>query len=248
MGSNKSGSPNTSRLSGPDGTGGPHVFVDDLANPQLSDDDRHHLAKALRTRAGDPFTVSDGAGGWRACRFGTSIEVAGDINTVEGPAYEIGVGFVLVKGARPELATQKLTELGVDRITFLHAEHSVVRWDGPKAEKNLERLRRVAREAAMQSRRVWLPHLAGVSTIDTVIGAAPGVVMAEPGGRRFDGSERLVVVGPEGGWSERELSRAMPGSTVTLGSQILRAETAAIVAGTVLSHLRDGLVTPTHPS
>lgn len=243
MGADPSIGRDGSRLPGPDGRGGPHVFVDDLESPQLSDDDHHHLAKALRTRDGDPFTASDGLGRWRACRFGSTIEPDGEVLTADAPAYEIGVAFVLVKGARPELVTQKLTELGVDRITLMHADHSVVRWDDAKAEKNLERLRRVGREAAMQSRRVRLPTVSGVQEIDGLLGL-PGLAVAEPGGRNFDGNERLVVIGPEGGWSEREVTAAPQGDVVTLGPQILRAETAAIVAGTVLGHLRDGLILP----
>lgn len=231
----------SSRLAGPDGSGGPHVFVEDLSVLEIADEDHHHLAKALRTRDGDPLTVSDGAGRWRACRFGPTIEPDGDIVEVAQPAYAISVAFVLVKGSRPELATQKLTELGVDHITLLHADHSVVRWDETKAARNIERLERVAREAAMQSRRVRLPTIGGVQGADEVLGGT-GVVTAEPGGRRFDGSERTVVVGPEGGWSPRELELAR--SPVTLGSQILRAETAAIVAGTLLGQLRDGSIAP----
>ena len=50
--------------------GAPHVFVDDLDAPRLSDDDRHHLGRALRLRPGDPLTLSDGRGRWRWARFG----------------------------------------------------------------------------------------------------------------------------------------------------------------------------------
>ena len=239
-----------SRLSGPDGSGGPHVFVDDLGSPLLSDVDHHHLAKALRTRDGDPITVSNGAGQWRACRFGPNVEPTGEILSVAEPAYEVGVAFVLVKGARPELATQKLTELGVDHITLLHGDHSVVRWEGAKVTKNIERLDRIAREASMQSRRVRLPTISGMQTIHDLVGSSAGVAIAEPGGRNFDGSERLVVIGPEGGWSPGELALAQDAGEsgrsglVSLGSQILRAETAAIVAGTLLGHLRDGTLSP----
>lgn len=239
-----------SRLAGPDGAGGPHVFVDDLDTVEVAEDDRHHLAKVLRTRPGDLITASDGAGRWRSCRFGDPVEPDGEIMTVDTPRYEVGVAFVLVKGARPELATQKLTELGVDNIVLLHSDHSVVRWNDSKSERNIERLERVAREASMQSRRVRLPTITGVLAADAVLGKSGGTVTAEPGGRNLDGSERLVVVGPEGGWSARELQLVetsavgSASSVISLGSQILRAETASIVAGTLLTHLRNGAIVP----
>ncbi len=233
-----------SRLQGPDGTGGPHIFVDDLHYPVASDADAHHLTKALRVRAGDPMTVSDGQGSWRACRYGATIALDGDIVKVAPPAYQIGVAFALVKGSKPELATQKLTELGVDRIILVAAERSVAKWDDAKVSKNLERLRRVASEASMQSRRLWLPEVSGVMTLSDLLDDSAqvggAVALAEPGGCCFTGTERLVVVGPEGGWTPTELGLA--NQTVALGSTILRAETAAIVAGATLAQVRDGFV------
>ncbi len=82
------------------------------------------------------------------------------------PAPTITVAFALVKGERPELVVQKLTELGVDRIVPFLAERSVVRWEPDKAERNATRLRRVAVEAAMQCRRTWLPEVAALATFD----------------------------------------------------------------------------------
>ena len=69
------------------------------------------------------------------------------------------VAFAPTKGERPEWVVQKLTELGVDRIVPLISERSVVRWAGERGAGAVERLRRVAREAAAQSRRVWLPDV-----------------------------------------------------------------------------------------
>ena len=59
---------------GPDGRHGPHVIVGDVARPEPADEDRHHLDRVLRVRAGDPVTVGDGAGNWRRCRWGRVIE------------------------------------------------------------------------------------------------------------------------------------------------------------------------------
>jgi 16S rRNA (uracil1498-N3)-methyltransferase len=222
----------------PPADGGPHVFVTDLDAPVLDLDDAHHLSKALRLRRGDPLTVSDGAGAWRPCRFGTPITTAGPIVEAGRPGPTVTVAFALVKGARPELVVQKLTELGIDRIVAFEAERSVVRWDGERTARHRERLRRVGREAAMQSRRCVLPDIeVGTPFVD--LAEAPGAVLAERDGRPLGPDDRLVLVGPEGGWSpgEREGREA-----VTLGPNVLRAETAAIAAGVLLSALRHGSV------
>ena len=218
---------------------GPHVFVDDLDRPVLSADDRHHLARSLRTRPGEPLTISDGRGRWRAARFGDEVEAVGPVVEVPRPEPALTVALAPVKGQRPEWAVQKLTELGVDAIWLLVADRSVVRWQGDKAAAHAARLAKVAREAAMQSRRCDLPTVrAGVPVAEAV--AVPGAAMAHPGGAPPGLDRPVVLIGPEGGWSEAELERA-PG-TVDLGPTVLRAETAAVVAASLLVGIRSGLV------
>jgi 16S rRNA (uracil1498-N3)-methyltransferase len=214
----------------------PHVFVDDLDRPELDEHDRHHLAKALRLRTGDPLTISDGAGGWRPARFGPAIEPDGEIVKDPEPTPPITVGLAPVKGQRPEWAIQKLTELGVDAIWLLVTERSVVRWE---ADARVSRLERVVREAGMQSRRTRLPTLrVGVPVTEAM--ASADVSLADPGGAPPTLARPVVLVGPEGGWSDAERSAAP--ALVGLGGTILRAETAAVAAGTVLAALRHGLV------
>ncbi|MDQ4089743.1 MAG: RsmE family RNA methyltransferase, partial [Actinomycetota bacterium] len=110
----------------------------------------------LRLRPGDEITVSDGAGGRLRCRFGPALEPVGEVERAPRPAPEVTVAFAMVKGERPDWAVQKLTEIGVDRIVPILTARSVVRWP-PGEGGQVARLRRVAREAAVQSRRVWLP-------------------------------------------------------------------------------------------
>lgn len=220
-------------------TGGPLVFVDDLDSPELSIDDHHHLARVRRLREGDEVIVSDGRGAWRTGAFSDRRPCGlGPVVHTPRPLPPVGVGFALVKGQKPELVVQKLTELGVDRIIPLVAERSVVRWDESKAATALGRWEKVAREAAMQSRRAWIPEVEAVSPFEAVA-AIDGTCRADADGAAISLSHPVVLVGPEGGWSGAERSIDLP--VVGLADGVLRAETAAMVAGALLTAMRAGL-------
>ncbi len=225
----------------PGGGDGPHVFVDDLEHPELREEDRHHLTRSLRLRPGDTFTASDGAGSWRIYRLGSGpegeTEAVGEVVFVEAPKPRLTIGFALIKGGRPELVVQKLTELGVDVIVPFTAEHSVVRWEADRATRHTERLRRVAREAAMQSRQVRLPDI-GEPTDFAALATQPGAIRADVTGNPPSLDHPTVLIGPEGGWSESERHQ-LP--AIRLSSSVLRSETAAITTAALLTALRDGL-------
>ena len=136
----------------------PHVFVNEIENPQLGEEDSHHFGKVLRLRHGDRITVSDGEGNWRECLYGSTLEVVGEIFFEPKPEIEITIGFALVKKGKPELIVQKLTELGVNKIVPTLTQRSVVQWSDKKIVENQIRLSRIAREAAMQSRQVYIPE------------------------------------------------------------------------------------------
>jgi 16S rRNA (uracil1498-N3)-methyltransferase len=157
------------------------------------------------------------------------------------------VAFAPTKGERPEWVVQKLTELGIDRIVPLVSERSVVRWSGARHQGAVERLRRVAREAAAQCRRVWLPEISDTVTFGALeaLGAPGEVVLAQLSGDRPRVTQRVVAVGPEGGWSAAELDSGLP--TVGFGLSVLRAETAAVTAGALMVSLRTGTVAPVAP-
>ena len=215
-----------------------HVFVDQLDSPTLGDDDQHHLGRVLRLRDGESVTASNGRGQWRACvwRDG-ALEVAGEVVASAPPSVRCAVAFTPVKGDRNEWAVQKLTEIGIDEIVILApTQYSVVRWSD--ADKQLRKLRVVAREAAMQSRRVWLPNIVGLAALHEVC-AGDGAAVADPDGVALHAGVSLVVVGPEGGFAEEELPAGVP--RVQLGDTILRAETATLVAATLLVARRASL-------
>ncbi|MDQ1374590.1 MAG: rRNA (uracil1498-N3)-methyltransferase [Actinomycetota bacterium] len=222
-----------------------HVFVGDLEDLALDPDDDHHLRRALRVRRGEAVTASDGRGGWRLCAWtGDGLEATAGVVHDAAPTPAVTVGFALTKGDRPEWVTQKLTEAGVDVIVPFTAERSVVRWDDDKVVRQHERLTRVAREAAMQSRRVWLPTVRPVATFAEVVASIRGqAAVAHPGGGRPSLERPALLVGPEGGFSDAELASGLP--AVGLGPTILRAETAAIAAGLALAWLRSGTLSVT---
>lgn len=224
------------------------VLVGDVHAPELGADAAHHLGRVLRLRAGAEVCASDGAGAWRRCRFdgAGTLEPDGEVECHAAPPYPVTVAFALVKGDKPELAVQKLTELGVDRIVVFAARRSVVRWDEERAAKQLERLRRVAREACAQSRRLWLPEVliaGGIEGLAVEGLAVEETVAADAGGRPLRSTDRTVLVGPEGGWDDGELLVAgRELDRVGMGEHVLRAETAAITAGVLLTTLRAELV------
>ncbi len=222
--------------SAPDGSNGPHALVASVHSPTLEADDRHHLQRVLRLRSGDPLTVTDGEGRWAECIFGAQLSRSSDVVTVDPPLPRLGVAFALIKGGRPELVVQKLVELGIDDIWPFTAERSVVKWDDEKVDKNQVRLDRVAREALMQCRRVWRPTIHRVRPFCDVA-ALQGAAMADRGGSAVSLSNPIVLIGPEGGWSDDERLAELP--RVGLAGPVLRAETAAIAAGTLLGALRE---------
>ena len=112
----------------------------------------------------------------------------------------------------------------------------------------------------MQARRVWLPVVDEPLPFDEALQAlggsagrqqnllqmTGGIALAEPGGAALSLVTPILLVGPEGGWSPEELAVGLP--TVHLGNTILRVETAAVVAGTLLTGLRSGVVSPAGPT
>ena len=209
-----------------------HVFVQSLAAPHLSDDDDHHLRRVLRIRESDVITVGDGAGCWVAARLtadGVSVESELTVEVAPHPATVVSA---IPKGDRPEWIVQKLTEIGATSIGFMDCARSVVRWDAARSARQRERLRKVAREAAMQSRRVWLPEVWDVVPFDEVINSMCCAI-ADPEGAELTSEIDTVLVGPEGGFTDGELERVA--SRVSLSANVLRVETAALTAAILLT-------------
>ena len=220
-----------------------HVFVQSLAAPELDEIDAHHLLRVMRLRDGEQVSVSDGLGSWRMCAVAhAKLVPQSEIVSVSPHRNPLTIGVALPKHDRPEWIVQKLTEIGIDRIELLQTERSVVRWDSERSARNVQKLRTVAREAAMQSRRVWLPTVNGQNDLLTFLGTSnpeSGVAVADPAGEILDRQTHTLLIGPEGGWTAAEVT--LVGTSVTLGGNILRVETAALVAATQMVALMHGL-------
>lgn len=220
-----------------------HFFCDDVAADtiHITGDDAHHAARALRIRSGEEITVSDGRGAVvRASVTSVSpLKLEADVSSrahVEQPMPRVIVFPAMPKAGKLDGVIQKLTELGIDEIRPWFSERSVVRWDPRKAAARTIRLRTIAREAAMQSRRAWLPVVAEPGPLEklpeeTLVldeSATAGLMAALPAvAPKVIG----IVIGPEGGLAPDEIDLLISAGarTASLGSPILRTETASVV-------------------
>lgn len=212
-------------------------------------DEGFHAATVRRIRPGETLTLSDGAGTVADC----VVEEAGKRSltariaarrTAPRPHPPVTVVQAIPKADRSELAVELATEAGADEFVAWQAERCVARWDDERADKGLRRWRAVARSAARQSRRAWIPEVSGpLSTRDlsAYLAGRPGaltLVLHESADRRIadipvaDAEAIIVVIGPEGGVSDAELETlAAAGALPTvLGPTVLRTSTAAAVA------------------
>jgi len=213
----------------------------------IAGEEAHHLTRVLRVEAGQKYEISDGrcvylAEVETARRDAVAFSILEPVST-PSPLLEIALHVALVKFDRLELLIEKATELGVASLLFFEAarsEKGLIR----AAPKRLERWERIAREASEQSRRANLPRIeAPVSFRDVLeadarirllldeAGEETPILRALPGDPKR-GDRVAVLVGPEGGWTdrEREAIHAAKWQSVSLGATILRTETAALAA------------------
>lgn len=215
---------------------------------RLSGDEAHHAAKAARLRVGERVQIGDGRGHLARAEV-TSINadavelVVIDAWMVEREQPEVWLAQSLAKQGRDEQAVEQATEVGVDRVIPLGTERAVVKWEGAKKTSGHERWQRIVREATKQSLQPYLApvdslhsltellerpdiqlialdHRADKSILDVPIEPLPGAPAI------------VLVVGPEGGWSdsEKEAIVAAGGGVAKLGDGVLRASSAGPIA------------------
>ena len=204
--------------------------VDDPARPVLSRDDDHHLRAVLRAAPGESVVVTDGHGAWAIAHVEPNgLELVTPVEHEPEPVART-LYLAPLKGDRSEWAVVKATELGVSSIVPLISERVAVRFRADARVKVLARWRRLVHEASAQSRRVHYPTIGEPVTPRDV---PDHVAVAEfAGGERWSGVT-AVAIGPEGGWSDGEWDEDRP--RLALGRTVLRAETAAVAAATLLA-------------
>jgi 16S rRNA (uracil1498-N3)-methyltransferase len=208
-----------------------------------------HAANVRRIRAGEELDLSDGDGAVAHCVIedvatGRLTARVRDRRTVPLAAPTVTVVQALPKSDRSELAIELATEAGADAFVAWQASRCVARWDGQsKIDKGLRRWGAVARSAARQSRRPYIPSIGGVlSTAELVQRVrdddATSLVLHESATVRLtelpvaQADSLLLIVGPEGGIADDEIAALSDaGATpVLLGPTVLRTSTAAAVA------------------
>ncbi len=211
----------------------------------MSGDAAHHLGRVLRAEAGQLYELSDGERVW----LGRVEEVGRDrvefalVEPIASnePQLQTTLLLAVVKFDSFEWAIEKATELGVRTIVPLAAARSEKALLHA-AEKRSERWKKILLEAAQQSRRVRIPELRAVEKPARTFAGAAGfrVMFSERAGAAalkdlipVEGAkEATLAIGPEGGWTEEELSIAESAGfrQASLGSLILRTETAVVTA------------------
>lgn len=224
-------------------------------NITLSGDQARYINRVLRLRPNDEMTLFDGSGS----EYRAVIRVAGK-NTV-GAAIEEEISRStespltvtllqgISRGDRMDYVIQKATELGVNRITPVHTEFSMVKLDEKRAAKRTEHWQKVATSACEQCGRNDLPLLDPPTALRTILGtyresARPKVIM-KPGATAtlasidIGASDPIVLIGPEGGFSNQEYENAEAAGfgAVGLGPRILRTETATVAVVAALQIL-----------
>ena len=219
----------------------------------LDESDVHHVLHVMRMKKGDEIeVVADGK------LYSSIIESTNPLSVVinyEIPSdseisQDITLFYTLAKGDKIDLVVQKATELGAKKIVLLSSERCVVKWESKEVNKKLDRYHKIAKEASEQSHRLVVPSIIGVYPLANI----PSELLADlnlfayekKAGNTKDLHELLekchhsvsILVGPEGGFSEKEAELVQEKYhfvPVSLGKRILRSETAAISALSIIS-------------
>jgi 16S rRNA (uracil1498-N3)-methyltransferase len=211
----------------------------------------NHIARVLRLRVGDPLTLFNGRGGEHAA----AVEELGRDTVLVGvrehrelereSPCELTLAQGISRGERMDWVVQKATELGVSRIAPIFTERSVVHLDDEQAARKVQHWRSIAIAACEQSGRNRVPEVSKPTALyewlerrDTHVtalllspGAAIRMADISPTGARI-----TVLIGPEGGLADIEQETAVKSgfTAVRLGPRVLRTETAAVCALTLL--------------
>ena len=246
----------------------PRFFVDpgQIAGELISivGEELVHLERVLRLQAGAAIIVCDGSGReYQAVlrEVGRELAVA-QITAICQSKTEPRLRITLVQGLpkadKMDFIIQKGTELGIHEFLPVMTERTVVRLEGSKARRRMERWQRIAQEAAKQSRRAVIPKVNGPITWQACLAryrempvgalglfpweSATGKLLRDVLPNTWESNdshhplEVWICIGPEGGWSPEEAEAAGLANLIplSLGSRILRTETAGMVVAALV--------------
>lgn len=227
-----------------------HWFFDPAftaTSRSVGQEELRHFA-SLRIRIGEGIVVTDGRGSAFRCRVVDSstgaIEVL-DHSLISKPKLTIHLIQALAKGDRDELALQTSVELGVRSVTPFQAENSIVDWS-KKAEKGIARWQQIANSAMKQSQQAWQTDIEPLATTM----ASPrghGILLAPDAQKSItevprDATEFTIAVGPEGGFSDAEVTKFLEAGfhSYRLGPSVLRTSSAGPAAIAALNAVLGG--------
>jgi 16S rRNA (uracil1498-N3)-methyltransferase len=222
-------------------------------NHTIEGEAANHIARVLRLAPGDPLTVFDGRGGEHAARIeairkgAVVIEVQERSAAIRESTLELTLAQGVSRGERMDWVVQKATELGVTRIVPVLTERTVVKLDARQAERKVAHWRGIAVAACEQSGRDRIPQVVPPVAFDELLhgidSRAARLLLSPTGTQRLGDLHTpqggiVVLIGPEGGLTETELRAALAAGFlgVRLGPRVLRTETAAVAALTLLQH------------
>jgi len=216
-----------------------------------------HLTRVLRLRAGAALTLFNGQGGEYAAellaieRGAARAAILQQIPLERESPLRLTLLQGISRGERMDLIVQKATELGIEQLVPIAAEHGVVRLDPIQAIRRVEHWQSIAISACEQCGRNRVPHIGAVVTLARALEALPAAgarLLLDPEGAMSLASVPIagaatVLIGPEGGWSEteRRLCERAGISACRLGPRVLRTETAPLAALAALQALHGDL-------
>ena len=227
----------------------------------LSPEESHHLIVVNRARRGNTVVAFDGRGSEWICELVAEKKNAAVLKVrfkqrIKALGYEITLGQALPKGAYMDAIVRKATEIGVARVVPLESERTQVHLEGDRSDKKVEKWQTAALEAAKQCGNAFVPEIQPVENAAAFMERAHGydlklIASLQPGAKSlktvlaaFRGSQNrepkkvLWLIGPEGDFTpaEMSMSKNCGFEPITLGPLVLRCETAAVYALSVLSY------------
>jgi 16S rRNA (uracil1498-N3)-methyltransferase len=200
----------------------------------LPEEEYSKFHKVLRMKSGDEVALLPGDGRLVRARLEGRGAVPVSVHRPETePRVSLTLCLAMSKADTLDESVRMASEMGAVRFVVFASDRTVVKWDDKKREARLRRLRAIAREAAEVCFRTKLPKIAVAESLDDVLGEfSAAQVLSEVEGTALKmnvSEETTLVIGPEGGWSPREVEK-IGGRAVTLGPRVLRVDTAVAAA------------------